>query len=242
MLQRSSFTRMWQLEWGWMSMRNELCFYRTSSRWISAKPYFARWTHLLLPFLEIWLLEFRWSCSYIVALFIAEILLKVPGAVVDIRPGLALPCLILIHNSLSHFPSYSLPCKVKFSTSVCWFHEVENRNCCKARSVWTLEHLILPNSTLCSCPLTNPTYTACIRYQKAGNLLETGFDRAFYVLQIGPPPSHFIYKTAWRTWYVNCISFSQEECRLGDRCKFTQTTNYIHPNICNTRSAKMTVS
>jgi len=72
-------------------MRNELCFYRTSSRWISAKPYFAS----------------------------AEILLKVPGAVVDIRPGLALPCLILIHNSLSHFPSYSLPCKVKFSTSVC---------------------------------------------------------------------------------------------------------------------------
>lgn len=143
------------------------------------------------------------------------------------RPGLAVTCLVLIHNSLAHCASYSLPCEVKFSTIISVDFEAENINCCKEQFVWTVEHYFAKNDpSFLSSNL--PHLYVCIHYKKkAINLLSMGLHRALSRLD------HH------RTWHMNCVSFSQSLGVISDLIQIHANQLYSsqHP-----RSTKMTVS
>ena len=175
--------------------------------WTLAKPDFARWADLQLPCLDIWLLGFRWSCSYIVVFVWCRDFAE-SARCCGRHGGPVWPSLVLIHNSLPIL--YSYPVKSDFDNYLCWFHELKNRNRCKAQLVWTLESRALRSSTASGSPKSTlffflvpslPTYTACMITKWQEICWKRGSTER-YVIQIGPPQSHFISATAWRTWYM----------------------------------------
>jgi len=112
----------------------------------------------------------------------------------------------------------------------CWFQELKNINCCEAQLVWTLESRALrsstasgsPKSTLFfSCPFTPHLYRLH-DYQMAGNLLETGLDRALRYSDWTTTVSfHFRNSMTHLIHAVN--SFSQKEWTPGDHLSDTNS-------------------